>query len=719
MSTNILVTTLGTSWPIVPELFALTNPEMLDLYANSPRRDEVEALRRRLQLRPVGELWVVTTAQEPLEGNVSDLRRWWQTLHNGQPNRPQLRIWLAEGAADLASQRACEVMADLILRVVMHARASVGVDGALYLSVAGGRKTMSADMQHAAHVFGCDGLLHVAIGSGDLPGNQPDDFLGPLPAEVAGTILPLVVSERLDESPTTALDDGLSPERYPLFAGPSLVPDEFVTVVPESLALLNEVRRREAQSKNLLHNFHSEVLAGPEPSNFRGLYLLAPRDLERLRSERIGVRRDLEFADMDWLASLPKPELHCHLGGILSVAQLIEVAASEEQRVADYRRNHARFALWLDAIEAAVRHDDLHTVRQLTEADKTPDWARGLRRRFEPVPEPLTVCGLLQAFTGHQDLLRALVYEHRGPDDFSGIKITAYEQLGDLQGSGLLQSEPTLRAALKAARTLAQQEHIDYLELRCSPANYTRGGLSSKKVLEILAEGTESDHPVIRLVLIASRHGELQCAREHVDLALWAQQHGAHLARAVVGFDLAGDEAALAPSQIRDVFLPLLKQCLRITIHAGEDQPVANIWDAVYTLSADRIGHGLTLIDNKRLLNRFRDRQIAVEMCPTSNRQIVGFKDHLSGAGPNRDYPLGDYLRDGLPVTVNTDNPGISQTHLTRELYQAALLTKQGLRKWDILAILRNGFRASFADFETRGRVLRNAEHKLVKLLRS
>jgi adenosine deaminase len=68
-----------------------------------------------------------------------------------------------------------------------------------------------------------------------------------------------------------------------------------------------------------------------------------------------------------------------------------------------------------------------------------------------------------------------------------------------------------------------------------------------------------------------------------------------------------------------------LERCIHVTIHAGETESVDNIWQAVYHLSADRIGHGLKLLDKPELIPRFIDKNIGIEMCPSSNDQIIGY----------------------------------------------------------------------------------------------
>jgi adenosine deaminase len=154
--------------------------------------------------------------------------------------------------------------------------------------------------------------------------------------------------------------------------------------------------------------------------------------------------------------------------------------------------------------------------------------------------------------------------------------------------------------------------------------------------------------------------------------------------------------------------MPFLQQCLRITIHAGETESAENIWEAVYHLSADRIGHGLKLTEHPELLKRFVDKHIGIEMCPSSNDQIVGFRVGFR----NEPYPLKDYMNAGLKVSLNTDNAGISRTTLSNEFLKAAELCG-GLSLWECLVLIRNSLITAFIDAKTQKQLLNTFENDI------
>ncbi|MBF0246321.1 MAG: adenosine deaminase, partial [Planctomycetes bacterium] len=158
--------------------------------------------------------------------------------------------------------------------------------------------------------------------------------------------------------------------------------------------------------------------------------------------------------------------------------------------------------------------------------------------------------------------------------------------------------------------------------------------------------------------------------------------------------------------------------CLPITIHAGEGEGPEKIWAAAYHLHADRIGHGLSLASHKTLAARFRDRGICVELCPTSNREVVGFQAPKYPA--SRDfprYPLRELWQMGLPLAICTDNPGISRTDLPQEFLAAARMCEEGLSHWEVLALIRRSFQYAFLPAKRRAELLREVDAAVYKLV--
>ena len=123
--------------------------------------------------------------------------------------------------------------------------------------------------------------------------------------------------------------------------------------------------------------------------------------------------------------------------------------------------------------------------------------------------------------------------------------------------------------------------------------------------------------------------------------------------------------------------------------HAGEMSGPATIWESLDGLRAERIGHGISCLDDPALVARLRESQIPLEVCPTSNvctRQVTGLAEH----------PLPRMLEAGLFVTLNSDDPPMFGTTLTEEYRRAASVL--GLTRAQLAGLAANGVRASFLD---------------------
>lgn len=145
----------------------------------------------------------------------------------------------------------------------------------------------------------------------------------------------------------------------------------------------------------------------------------------------------------------------------------------------------------------------------------------------------------------------------------------------------------------------------------------------------------------------------------------------------LIGFDLAGDEVAHPNDKYATVIKPLLFENAPITIHAGEATGPESIWAAVELLGARRIGHGIHCVQDHKLMDFLRDQKILLEICPTSN--------WLTQAVPNLEsHPIKKIIDHGIPVCINTDDPGIFDVTLPSEIAVAqkyCKLTDQDVQK--------------------------------------
>jgi adenosine deaminase len=713
---NILLCTLGASWAVVPEILGWIGPKLLDLYAHHPQRPLLDSLREQYTLQSPDELWICTTEGEQARRSLEQLHLWWQTIDEPLP----LRIWTAAGTNQLASQDECAHIRELILRATLLASERTRESkGQLVLSLAGGRKTMSADLQTAGSIFGAHALLHV-VGPEPMPaaltGRTRDDHAGqpllfsrPLSAPLAQAVMPLVTSTgQRSELLDLGLDGHVVDSRH--FPLPDPVPGELLSweLPTEQDTLFQELQKRQRQSSDLMGNFLAQVAAQERHENWRSLYRLTPGHIQTLRQTALDEKH------RQWLLDLPKADLHRHIGGCLSLSMQRRVACAIWAQMSTRQRDHS-----------------LQAVQPLLNSPEWPwDWPERLKTRGTQRAECSAIL-LLHASEMQLQHNLFTVTEPRVGLKQSAKGFAAYERPGELSGSALLSHPAAIGAYAQAIVEQARAEGLRYLELRGSPHKY-REDAPEQFLLELrqalqkagaaIDAPSESNpsgdgtNPALRIGFIwilDRRHPEKM--PDIIEQAVQAQKQ---LAGFLLGLDLAGDEGTNSPDKLAPAFVSAFAECLPVTIHAGEGESAENIWQAAYHLHADRIGHGLTLAQHPALMARFRDRSICLELCPTSNREVVGFKDPLiPGSAHYPTYPLRQFVNQGLPIALCTDNPGISRTTLADEYLATARMCEQGLNLWETLALIRQSFVHAFLPGAEREALLKSADQETFQIL--
>jgi adenosine deaminase len=263
------------------------------------------------------------------------------------------------------------------------------------------------------------------------------------------------------------------------------------------------------------------------------------------------------------------------------------------------------------------------------------------------------------------------------------------------------------RVARECVADLAA-DGVVYAEIRYAPEQHVGSGLSLDEVVTAVRSGFETGmaeaggRTVVRQLLTAMRHQAR--SREIAELAVKWRDAG------VVGFDIAGAEAGFPPTRHLDAFEYLQRQNFHFTIHAGEAFGLPSIWEAIQWCGADRLGHGVRIIDDistrgdtleqqvgsvqmGRLAQYVRDKRIPLEMCPSSNIQT-------GAAASIAEHPIGLLRRLHFRVTVNTDNRLMSGTSMTREM---TLLSEAFGYTWtDLQWLTVNAMKSAFIPFDDR-----------------
>jgi adenosine deaminase len=265
-------------------------------------------------------------------------------------------------------------------------------------------------------------------------------------------------------------------------------------------------------------------------------------------------------------------------------------------------------------------------------------------------------------------------------------------------------ADALVRVAAECAEDLAA-DGVVYAEVRFAPELHVESGLALDEVVEAVLEGfragtarAEQDGRRVRVgcLLTAMRHAAR--SREIAELAVRYRDGG------VVGFDIAGAEAGFPPTRHLDAFEYVRQQNAHFTIHAGEAFGLPSIWEALQWCGADRLGHGVRIVDDitvgndgapklGRLAAYVRDMRIPLEMCPTSNVH--------TGAAPSlAEHPIGLLAKLRFRVTVNTDNRLMSGVTMSSEM--TALVETFGYDWADLQWFTVNAMKSAFIGFDER-----------------
>lgn len=220
----------------------------------------------------------------------------------------------------------------------------------------------------------------------------------------------------------------------------------------------------------------------------------------------------------------------------------------------------------------------------------------------------------------------------------------------------LLQTKEGIKEAVYLVQENCLAQGLEYLELRFAPQLHQINGLSQDEVVFAALEGLKQStlHTNLILCLMRSDHSQ----EENMETIRVAKKFLVE-DEGVVAIDLAGAEALFSTDSFEKEFSLAKELNIPFTIHAGEASGPESVWKAL-SFGAKRIGHGVRSIEDKKLLQYLVQNKIALEMCPSSNRQTKAFRDMSK-------YPLKEFLDMGIKATINTDDMAICRTSLQNE----------------------------------------------------
>lgn len=265
-------------------------------------------------------------------------------------------------------------------------------------------------------------------------------------------------------------------------------------------------------------------------------------------------------------------------------------------------------------------------------------------------------------------------------DDLNGF-IQAFIKI-----QNMYTSEDDFNLIFDDLETYLVENGIVYSEVFFAPTAFLKKGFSYPKMIEIFSKRIEEikakDNITIKLLMDVSR--TFGCENAMNNLNLLKQYPCKH----IIGIGLGGAESKGPAKEYTAVYEQAIKDGFKVVAHAGEDVGPESIWDAINFLKVQRIGHGITAIQDNNLMEESVKTKIPYEVCITSNT----FTKKIVSEAKN--HPIKTFYEKGMMVTVNTDDPVFFKTDLITEFYICKKDLKFSID--DIKQLVKNGFMASF-----------------------
>lgn len=236
------------------------------------------------------------------------------------------------------------------------------------------------------------------------------------------------------------------------------------------------------------------------------------------------------------------------------------------------------------------------------------------------------------------------------------------------------------------------ENNIVYSEVFFAPSAFLKMGFSYEEMIKVfhekISEIKENKGITVKLLMDVSRTFGCENAMKNYNLLKQFPCED------IIGIGLGGAESKGPAKDFAPVYEQAIKDGFKVVAHAGEDVGPESIWDAINFLHVQRIGHGVTAIQDEKLMEELVKTQLPVEICITSNtftKKIVK---------EAKDHPIRQFFDKGMLVTVNTDDPVFFKTTLLDELWICHKNLKFTME--EIKKLIENSFEASFLSAEEK-----------------
>ena len=228
---------------------------------------------------------------------------------------------------------------------------------------------------------------------------------------------------------------------------------------------------------------------------------------------------------------------------------------------------------------------------------------------------------------------------------------------------------------------------ITYCEAFFSPTAFLKTGMQYGQIMknfsDNIAKIKRERNITVKILVDVSR--TFGCANASANYELLKRYYSS----AIIGIGLGGAEQKGPAAEFASVFTHARKDGFHVVAHAGEDSGPKSIWDAIRLLHAERIGHGITAVEDKSLMEYLKDTKLPIEICVTSNVFTQKYVKQIV------EHPVRRMFDEGLFITINTDDPVFFNTTLIDEYWK--IYDKLNFSLDEIKQIICNGYMASFA----------------------
>jgi adenosine deaminase len=273
------------------------------------------------------------------------------------------------------------------------------------------------------------------------------------------------------------------------------------------------------------------------------------------------------------------------------------------------------------------------------------------------------------------------------PPEKAAAALYGFESFPEFLGSYLLTSYffrdvADFRRLILAVRETLVAQNIVYAEITVSLIEYRQRGLPLTEMLEamdeIAASGPLRVYWIVDLVRDVGPDTALTLLKDCL----------ARKPRSLCGITLGGSEHKVPAREFKEHYALAKDHGLGLTAHAGEAMGPESVWDAIRSLHVERIGHGVRSIEDPKLVDYLDEKQIPLEVCPTSNLKTGVFRSY-------QEHSVRKLYEAGVPISINTDDPSFFSTTLSEEFEH---LGEAGFSDEELAGLLENGFRHAFRD---------------------